>query len=50
MSEHLIHESIEFLMTSLIIIVLPGTGALYTMAIGLGQGARATGSSCRGSC
>lgn len=31
--------SIEFLMTSLIVVLLPGTGALYTMAIGLGQGA-----------
>lgn len=31
--------SAEFLLTSMIVILLPGTGALYTLAIGLGQGA-----------
>lgn len=30
--------SIEFLITSLIVILLPGTGVLYTLAIGLGRG------------
>ncbi|MEM7404321.1 MAG: LysE family translocator [Pseudomonadota bacterium] len=30
--------SIEFLLTSLVVIVLPGTGVLYTLAIGLGRG------------
>ena len=34
--------SIEFLITSLIVILLPGTGVLYTLAVGLGQGFRAS--------
>lgn len=34
--------SIEFLLTSLVVVVLPGTGVLYTLAIGLGQGMRAS--------
>ena len=33
--------SIEFLVTSLVMIASPGTGALYTLAAGLSQGARA---------
>ncbi|WP_306119763.1 MULTISPECIES: LysE family translocator [unclassified Roseitalea] len=32
--------SIEFLITAIIVILLPGTGVLYTLAIGLGQGMR----------
>ncbi|PCI04547.1 MAG: lysine transporter LysE [Hyphomicrobiales bacterium] len=32
--------SIEFLITSMIVILLPGTGVLYTLAIGLGRGFR----------
>lgn len=32
--------SIEFLATSIVVILLPGTGVLYTLATGLGQGAR----------
>jgi len=32
--------SIEFLLTSLVVVLLPGTGVLYTLAVGLGQGAR----------
>ncbi|MFD5100981.1 LysE family translocator [Streptomyces albidochromogenes] len=32
----------EFLLTSLIIVATPGTGALYTMAAGLSRGARAS--------
>lgn len=32
--------SIEFLVTSIVVILLPGTGVLYTLAIGLGQGLR----------
>ena len=32
--------SIEFLVTSIIVILLPGTGVLYTLAVGLGQGLR----------
>ena len=34
--------SIEFLLTSLIVIVSPGTGVLYTLAAGLARGARAS--------
>ena len=34
--------SIEFLVTSFIIIVSPGTGVLYTLAIGLSRGSRAS--------
>ena len=34
--------SIEFLVTSLIVIVSPGTGVLYTLAAGLTRGARAS--------
>jgi len=30
--------SIEFLLTSIVVILLPGTGVLYTLAVGLGQG------------
>lgn len=34
--------SIEFLLTSLIVILLPGTGVIYTLAVGLGRGFRAS--------
>ncbi|MEU8109445.1 LysE family translocator [Nonomuraea muscovyensis] len=34
--------SIEFLLTSLVIIVTPGTGMLYTLAAGLSRGGRAS--------
>lgn len=34
--------SFEFLLTSLIVILLPGTGVLYTLAVGLAQGFRAS--------
>src|ERR1700686_5825474 len=34
--------SIDFLLTSLIIIVSPGTGVLYTLAAGLSRGSRAS--------
>lgn len=34
--------NIEFLVTSLIVVLLPGTGVLYTLAVGLGQGFRAS--------
>lgn len=30
--------SLEFLITSLVVILLPGTGVIYTIAIGLGRG------------
>ncbi len=34
--------TIEFLLTSLIIVASPGTGVLYTLATGLSRGARAS--------
>jgi threonine/homoserine/homoserine lactone efflux protein len=34
--------SIEFLLTSLIVVATPGTGVIYTMAAGLSRGARAS--------
>jgi threonine/homoserine/homoserine lactone efflux protein len=34
--------SVEFLITSLIVIVSPGTGVLYTLATGLSRGSRAS--------
>ena len=40
--------SMEFLITSLIVILLPGTGVLYTLAIGLGRGFRASVFACIG--
>lgn len=32
--------SIEFLLTTMVVILLPGTGVIYTLVIGLGQGLR----------
>jgi threonine/homoserine/homoserine lactone efflux protein len=34
--------TIEFLLTSLVIVITPGTGVLYTLAAGLSRGARAS--------
>ncbi|WP_170762797.1 LysE family translocator [Ruegeria lacuscaerulensis] len=34
--------SLEFFLTSLIVVLLPGTGVLYTLAVGLGRGFRAS--------
>lgn len=34
--------SIEFFLTSIVVILLPGTGVLYTLATGLGRGFRAS--------
>lgn len=34
--------SVEFLVTSIIVILLPGTGVLYTLAVGLGRGMKAS--------
>jgi len=34
--------SVEFLLTSLVIVATPGTGVLYTLAAGLTRGARAS--------
>ena len=33
---------VEFLVTSLIVVVTPGTGVIYTLATGLARGARAS--------
>ncbi len=30
--------SLEFLMTALVVVLLPGTGVIYTLAVGLGRG------------
>ncbi len=34
--------SVEFFITSMVVILLPGTGVLYTIAVGLGRGFRAS--------
>ncbi len=34
--------TLEFLITSLVVVLLPGTGVIYTLAIGLGQGFRSS--------
>ena len=34
--------SLEYFLTSLVVILLPGTGVIYTIAVGLGQGFRAS--------
>ena len=34
--------SIDFLVTSLIVVVAPGTGVLFTLATGLARGSRAS--------
>lgn len=33
--------SVQFLLTALVVVLAPGTGVVYTLAIGLGQGRRA---------
>ena len=33
--------SLQFLATALVVVVIPGTGVIYTLALGLGQGRRA---------
>lgn len=37
--EHVI--SLQFLLTALVVVIAPGTGVIYTLATGLGQGRRA---------
>lgn len=32
--------SLQFLVTAFVVVLAPGTGVLYTLAIGLGQGRR----------
>lgn len=34
--------SLQFLLTAFVVVLAPGTGVIYTLAIGLGQGARAS--------
>ncbi|SLN12864.1 LysE family translocator [Ruegeria meonggei] len=34
--------TLEFLLTSLVVVILPGTGVIYTLAVGLGRGFRAS--------
>ena len=34
--------TLEFLLTSFVVVLLPGTGVIYTLAYGLGQGLRAS--------
>src|SRR4249920_2062417 len=34
--------SVEFLLTTLIVVISPGTGVLYTLATGLSRGSRAS--------
>lgn len=34
--------SLQFLITALVVVLAPGTGVIYTLALGLGQGARAS--------
>ena len=33
--------SLQFLLTAFVVVIAPGTGVLYTLALGLGQGRRA---------
>ena len=33
--------SLQFLITALVVVLVPGTGVIYTLATGLGQGRRA---------
>lgn len=33
--------TIQFLLTALVVVIIPGTGVIYTLALGLGQGRRA---------
>ncbi|WP_368184765.1 LysE family translocator [Aestuariibius sp. HNIBRBA575] len=33
--------SLQFLLTALVVVIAPGTGVIYTLAVGLGQGRRA---------
>jgi len=40
--------TVEFLVTSMIVILLPGTGVLYTLAIGLGRGFKASAAAALG--
>ena len=34
--------SLQFLLTALVVVLIPGTGVVYTLAVGLGRGAQAS--------
>ncbi|MEO0665235.1 MAG: LysE family translocator, partial [Pseudomonadota bacterium] len=34
--------SLQFLITAFVVVIAPGTGVIYTLAVGLGRGARAS--------
>ncbi|MFT5652036.1 MAG: threonine/homoserine/homoserine lactone efflux protein [Yoonia sp.] len=34
--------TLEFLLTSLVVVLLPGTGVIYTLAVGIGRGFKAS--------
>ncbi|MEM9715665.1 MAG: LysE family translocator [Pseudomonadota bacterium] len=40
--------SLEFFLTSLIVVLLPGTGVIYTIAVGLGRGFKASAAAALG--
>lgn len=40
--------SLHFLITALVVVIAPGTGVIYTLAIGLGQGRRAASAAAFG--
>jgi len=40
--------SAQFLLTALVVVLAPGTGVIYTLAIGLGQGRRASAAAALG--
>lgn len=40
--------SLEFFLTSLVVVLLPGTGVIYTLAIGLGRGFKASAAAAFG--
>ena len=40
--------SMQFLLTALVVVLIPGTGVIYTLALGLGQGRRAAVSAAFG--
>ncbi|QEW22226.1 hypothetical protein LA6_004443 [Marinibacterium anthonyi] len=39
--------SLQFLLTAFVVVLAPGTGVIHTLAIGLGQGARASALAAR---
>lgn len=37
-----VHDQVEFLLTSLVVVLIPGTGVVYTVSTGLVQGSKAS--------